>query len=91
MGPIAIPFCGEEENYIDIYYKVVLQYTTKEYHQGQNMKKIDEFSKVIASLNEDEKDKLLASAKGLLKTQKIVQTNSKKTGVQTMKKEAKKL
>jgi len=40
------------------------------------MKKVDVFSKVLDLLDGDEKDKLLASAKGLLRSQKVVCLNS---------------
>ena len=36
------------------------------------MKKIDEFCKVLDSLNNGEKNKLLTSAKGLIRAQKAV-------------------
>ena len=43
------------------------------------MGKVDSFCKVLDSLNDDEKDKLLASAKRLLTAQKAVRVNSAKT------------
>ena len=43
------------------------------------MGKVDSFCKVLDSLNDDEKDKLLASAKRLLTAQKVVRVNPAKT------------
>jgi len=42
------------------------------------MKKVDMFSKVLDSLNDDGKEKLLASVKGLMKAQKVVSVELKK-------------
>jgi hypothetical protein len=39
------------------------------------MRKADEFSKVLDLLGNDEKDKLLTSANGLMKSQKAIQVN----------------
>jgi hypothetical protein len=39
------------------------------------MRKVEEFSRVLDLLNNDEKDKLLISAKGLMLAQKALQTN----------------
>ena len=41
------------------------------------MKKIDMFSKVLDSLNDDGKEKLLTSVKGLMKAQKVVSVEIK--------------
>ena len=46
---------------------------------GVRMKKADEFSKVLDLLGNGEKDKLLTSAKGLMRAQKVVRINSTKT------------
>jgi len=42
------------------------------------MKKADAFCKVLNLLDNDEKEKLLSSAKGLLKAQNVVRINSAK-------------
>ena len=43
------------------------------------MGKVDSFCKVVDSLNDDEKDKLLASAKRLLTAQNVIRVNPAKT------------
>ena len=45
------------------------------------MKKVDAFCKIIDALNDDEKDKLLISAKELMKAQKAVQVDSAETKI----------
>jgi len=42
------------------------------------MKKVDVFSRVLDSLGDEEKDKLLISAKGLMGAQKAVHVNTGK-------------
>ena len=43
------------------------------------MKKVNAFCKVLDSLGDEEKDKLLTSAKGLMKAQKAVRPDSAKS------------
>jgi len=43
------------------------------------MRKADEFSKVLDSLGNEEKDKLLTSANGLMRAQKVIRVNSIRT------------
>ena len=51
------------------------------------MKKVNEFSKVLDSLNNDGKDKLITSAEGLMKAQKVVRAKSKKPKTTKAKKD----